>query len=222
VLAHSADCRERTAATLCDNTPAVSWRRKGSTTTAGPASYLLREASLHQREHRYLSVVDFINGIQNRMADDASRRFDLSDSQLLSLFNSRYPQTEPWQLRPLSDAMNLKLTSALQQRRPIWPSVKVVPLPLPLSGAKLGPPFASPWATTPTSPTSTIRSLSSACLASASAMGAPVGAVDRSGLAQFLTTSYQSQRGSPHWGPRTPASIYRASLMHASKVSPKA
>jgi hypothetical protein len=49
VLVHAVDCRHRTIATMCDNTPAVSWQKKRSVTTAGAASYLLREASLHQR-----------------------------------------------------------------------------------------------------------------------------------------------------------------------------
>ncbi len=49
VIVQAVDCRERTLGTGCDNTPAVSWQRKGSVTTKGAAAYLLREASLHQR-----------------------------------------------------------------------------------------------------------------------------------------------------------------------------
>jgi hypothetical protein len=42
VLAQTRDCRERKICTLSDNTPAVSWQRKGSTTAAGAAACLLR------------------------------------------------------------------------------------------------------------------------------------------------------------------------------------
>ncbi|MGH7974698.1 MAG: hypothetical protein ACREBR_04170, partial [bacterium] len=53
ILAQAVDIREHTNATLCDNTPAVAWVRRGSISHTGPVAYLLRLLSLHQRFHRY-------------------------------------------------------------------------------------------------------------------------------------------------------------------------
>jgi hypothetical protein len=92
------DVRERTTLHKSDNTPTVFWQRKGSTTTTGPAAYLLRLQSYHQRYHRYLPRSDYLEGLRNAMADDASRLFDLTDQQLLTYFNSTYPQETSWQL----------------------------------------------------------------------------------------------------------------------------
>ena len=78
------DCRERTLAVFTDNVSARAWQRKGSATTLGPAAYLLRLFALHQRHYRYCSTFDYLPGPINVMADDASRRWDLSDDQLLT------------------------------------------------------------------------------------------------------------------------------------------
>ena len=84
VLAQHHDCRERTVSTLTDNISARSWQRKGSTTTLGPAAYLLRLQALHQRHHRYLNQSDYIPGPANAMADDASRLWHLPDTAFLA------------------------------------------------------------------------------------------------------------------------------------------
>lgn len=96
VLAHAFDIRERTIATGTDNTPALAWQGKGSTSTTGPVAYLLRAQALHQRFHRYREEHFYIPGPVNVMADDASRLTSLSPSALLSHFDSRYPQNRPW------------------------------------------------------------------------------------------------------------------------------
>ena len=80
VLAQVADIREQTIHNLTDNTPTLYWHRKGSTTTTGPAAYLLRLAALHQRHHRYLAQHDYIPGPSNVMADDCSRLWHLTDT----------------------------------------------------------------------------------------------------------------------------------------------
>jgi hypothetical protein len=92
------DCRERTTKGLCDNIPAVVWHRKGSTTMVGPAAYLLRISSLHQRHFRYLALLNYIQGSANAMADDCSRLWHLTDSHLLAYFNLHYPQPNTWKL----------------------------------------------------------------------------------------------------------------------------
>jgi hypothetical protein len=98
VLAHQVDIREQTVHSLCDNTPAVSRFKKGSTTTRGAPAYLNRILSLHQRTHRYLSKHDYIPGPANTMADDASRLWHLNDSELLTHFTQLNPQEVPWEI----------------------------------------------------------------------------------------------------------------------------
>jgi precorrin-2 methylase len=71
VVAHIADCRERTLATLCDNTPAVAWIKMGSVSNYSSAAYLLGLLALYQRHHRYLTEVSHIPGVFNTMAHDA-------------------------------------------------------------------------------------------------------------------------------------------------------
>lgn len=98
VLADHVDVQERTVTSLSDNTPAVAQFRKGSTTTAGPAAFLNRLMSLHQRHHRYLSQHFHIAKKANTMADDYSCLWNLNDDKLLTYFNLNYPQTTPWKL----------------------------------------------------------------------------------------------------------------------------
>ena len=88
-IAHTYDVRGATVSNLTDNTPTLSRHFKGSTTTSGPAAYLCQLASLHQRYHRYCSEASFINGVENVMADDASRLQHLTASQLLAHFHSK-------------------------------------------------------------------------------------------------------------------------------------
>ena len=95
-LATTCDIRETTLATGSDNTCAVAWNHRGSVTTTGPAAYLLRLNSLHQRRHRYQHIVTYLPGDQNHLADDASRFVTYSHTALLSHFNRTYPQNEPW------------------------------------------------------------------------------------------------------------------------------
>ena len=80
-----------------DNRASLAWATKGSATSTAARSYLLRlNASLHQRHFRYVPFHDFIAGAANVMADDASRRWDLTDPQLVSHFNLHYPQATSW------------------------------------------------------------------------------------------------------------------------------
>ena len=116
VICQNFDVRECTLATGCDNTPAVSRNRKGSVTNADSAAYLCRLSSFHQRQHRYCPEVSYLGGPSNVMADDASRLWDRSDSQLLSHFNQTYPQEQPWRLCPLRPEMLSALISALHTK----------------------------------------------------------------------------------------------------------
>jgi hypothetical protein len=96
VLAQKVDIRERTVHNFYDNTATKYWHDKGSTTSttsAAPAAYLIRLQSLHQRFHRHVPMHDYIPGDANRLTDECSRLWRLTDSELLARFNSLYPQT---------------------------------------------------------------------------------------------------------------------------------
>jgi hypothetical protein len=134
ILLQLFDCRERTISVFTDNVSARSWQRKGSHSSLGPSAYLLRLLSLHQRHYRYLASYDYLPGPLNVMADDASRRFDLSDTALLTHFNTSYPQNMPWQLCVLRPAMLSVLTTALCCKRSNPESYLPDPLPETLPG----------------------------------------------------------------------------------------
>ena len=205
-LAKYHDLRELTVATFSDNALAVAWGTKGSVTTAGPASYLLRTASLHQRAHRYISQMFYIPGPANALADLASRRFDLSDTDLLATLNSRAPHSQPWQMLRLPPDMHLRLTTDLQRQRLAWPSLASVPAPKTAFGPTIGYRSRIPWAWTRFCRPWTTRSPSSVSLPTGSTMAAPAAVVTRSALTAYTTRSWPSRRSSPQWASRIPGS----------------
>jgi hypothetical protein len=95
-LAHYADIGERTTNNLHDNTASVYWHRKSSTTTTKAASYILRLRALHQLFHRYVARHYYLPGKMNVMADDCSRLWALSNSQLFAHFDYLYHQPNSW------------------------------------------------------------------------------------------------------------------------------
>lgn len=202
ILVQQRDCRERTLTTLTDNIPTRSWQRKGSTTTLGPAAYLLRLHALHQRHYRYLGLSDYIAGTANVMADDASRRWDLSDTALLAHFNLQYPQTKHWTLLHLRPAMLSALTMALQCKRSVPAQF------LPEHGQKIPPGFdgatiAKNWASIPCSTMWLTPSRSSKSLPNAGELEKLLPAKNLSSLAQWKRPYVPSARRWQAWGPTT-------------------
>jgi hypothetical protein len=117
VLTQAFDVRSHPIHQLSDNSATVACNHKGAASTTGPVAYLLQLQALHQRHHRYVPLHDFIPGMANVMDDDCSRLFNLTDCQLLSHFNSSFPQTRPWQMFPPREEMLSSLTSALSKKR---------------------------------------------------------------------------------------------------------
>lgn len=133
VLARQHSVAEHTIWMATDNKAALSWSTKGSATSTAARAYLLRLNALHQRQHRYVAVHNHIAGQANAMADDASRRWDLDDSALLTHFTRHFPQASPWRLCLLPPASNSALTGALFKRRPTHECLgSVLPPPEPL------------------------------------------------------------------------------------------
>ena len=204
VLAQYANVAERTTHNCYDNIPAVYWQRKGATTTIGPAAYLLRLQGIHQRLYRYVPLRDYIPGFLNEMADILSRRWDLSDDQLLAYFNTHFPQKRPWRLCPLRPEMNSWLTSALSRRR----SVPELFQPTPSKRMDIGTfgwSTAEPINSTLSFTGLKIKSRSSKSSAVDSASAKLLPAASASCLNQFRTRSVRWARGSPYWGPMIPA-----------------
>ena len=209
ILAQQVNCRGRTMLPLGDNTPMVSWHHKQSTTTTGPAAYLLRLNSIHQRHYRYVSKSSYIPGPANAMADDCSRLWHLSDSQLLAHFNSTYPQDQPWQLVQLRPEMLSSLISALQKQRPALDCLLSTPptrTPIGPNGKPLFP-RSTAWTPTSTASNHTSTFLFSKFLPTDSATANSPPAADLSSLNVFRRTHGPSPRKSV-WGPsgaKTPA-----------------
>jgi len=135
ILANCTNIQEVTTATGTDNTAAHSWATKGAVSSTGPSSYLLRLKSMHQRAHRYQLRTFYIPGPINKMADDCSRLWHLTDKELLEYFNRTYPQAVPWQIRDLSPAMHEALNSALLCKRAPPEALDVVLKPVDESDA---------------------------------------------------------------------------------------
>ena len=112
--------------TLCDNTPTVAWRTKGSTTTTKVTAYLLRIAAMQRKHFKTNNQISYITGDDNRMADDASRLWQLSDDELLTYFNLTYPQTKSWTLCHPDKEMSSALISTLSNRTSEMESVRRV------------------------------------------------------------------------------------------------
>mmetsp|Transcript_36392 Transcript_36392/g.81833 ORF Transcript_36392/g.81833 Transcript_36392/m.81833 type:complete len:1331 (-) Transcript_36392:274-4266(-) len=120
VLANAVDVQETTTATGTDNTSGLGWSTRGAISATTPASYLLRLNSMHQRQHRYQQRNFYIPGLTNKMADDCSRLWNLTDDELVSYFNSTYPQHKSWRLCQLSANTASAIHSALRcERKPL-------------------------------------------------------------------------------------------------------
>ncbi|CAJ1940829.1 unnamed protein product [Cylindrotheca closterium] len=113
VLGKTAQVEGETTYTGCDNTPAVSWRTKGSSTSRKARARILWLAAGLQREQRAHHRIGHLCGTNNRMADDARRLWHLSDAEFISYFNRTYPQINSWQLYRMPNAVNSLMTSVL-------------------------------------------------------------------------------------------------------------
>ena len=202
ILAQTVNVAGRTLAPLGDNTPTTAWSHKKSTTTTGPPAYLLRLNSIHQRHYRYNSYASYIPGPANGMADDPSRLWHLSDSQLLTHFDSTYPQELPWQLVTPRPMMISSVLSALCKQRADLPSLLSTPPTKMACGTNGKPSFPLLKESTPTSTPSSRSStyLFSKFSPTKSDIGEPTTAANLSQLNEYRTIYAPSPRRSV-WGP---------------------
>lgn len=204
VLAQFADVTERTVHNSYDNTATMYWQRKGSTTTTGPPAYLLRLQSLHQRHFRYVPLQDYIPGPANAMADDLSRRWNLTDAALLVYFNRTYPQSVPWTLCRLRPPVNSSIILALSRRRSAPALLQNAPKQrIRIGDCGMTTACRTVWTRSSEERATQCHTSPSTAPCTPTALSPP--AVNPSHLAQWRTPCARSDRNSPAWGPKIPA-----------------
>ena len=203
ILAQAVDVTEVTTGTGTDNLAALSWSTKKAVSVTGPASYLLRLMSLHQRAFRYQLRSFYMPGPANSMADDCSRLWHLSDDELLAHFNLHYPQKEPWQICHLRPEMFSALISALSCVRQPPQAILGEASPARTSGTSgLHSALPSGWMI-PASQASSTSSPSSCALPSSTEMGDWHLKVPPSSHGQRKMLFDSLAKRSPNWASRT-------------------
>ena len=194
------DLRDRTLATLNDNIAAISHNKKGAITSDQSAAYICRLTSLHHHHHRYYHKVSHISGEANEMANTLSRHFNLTNDQILTLFNCRFPQAKPWRMCHLAPGMLSALTCLLLRKRPNAASFLQLNPTEPTSshiGWLSAPPLATDpsWMMWPRTSTSTFSS----SLAAATTMDSSTAACSPSDLNVWWKPYAPWDRNSPDW-----------------------
>ena len=177
------------------------WQRKGSAATDNVPVHLLRLHGVHQRIHRYVARHDLLE-VQNWMADDASRLFNLSNDEFLSYFNSTYSQKQPFKLVTLPPAIISCVISALLRKPCNAECLEVEPPPATHIGTSEEN-TPQTWASTPYSKSSKIKypSFKSSCTEFDMAMLQP--AAIKYGLARLKSTYGLLHRRTSPWGAQT-------------------
>jgi hypothetical protein len=210
VMAHSHDVRYATLENFSDNTPAVSRDRKGAVSSIGPAAYLCQIRSDHQRQHRYLHSTTYLPGPANVIADDASRLQSLSHLAFASHLEQHYPLATPWQRRTLRPEMASTLISALRckpQTPLLSPRLKLPDSPFSRRGSRTASPSVMTLASPPSRTRRPVSATSSSSASESAALGPPT-PVDLFALRQWRKPSWPSERASPSWVARIPASKF--------------
>jgi hypothetical protein len=113
-----------------DNTAAVSWCKRGSTSTTGPNAHLLRWMAKLTLDHNMTLKPVFVPGTSNSLADFCSRSFHLQDAEFLATLNQQYPIKPSWTLVHPTPNMISNMTSALSTTMLPWASLNNEPRPL--------------------------------------------------------------------------------------------
>jgi hypothetical protein len=201
-ICHNYDVRERTIHTGTDNQATQAWQQRGSTTTNAAPAFLLRLQAIHQRYHRYIPVHSYLPGKLNAMADDASRLWHLSDQQLLTHFNTAYPQHRSWQTYQPRSAMNSAVICALHKKRSQPASFLDAPK-LPATIGSTGSSFASRSSWIRTFKTSKTPLPCSKYTSNGTALAPLHPVANLSELARWRTRYVPLAKRLRHWGPRT-------------------
>jgi hypothetical protein len=200
---------------LCssDSIPAVSWIRRGSTSSIGPTARLL--CVLHQlgRTTPFTVSALFTPGLLNTVADFLSRSFHVSDAAVLQPLADVTQHS--WTLAPLPSDTAYTLISALSNTTSLVACQRPDPAPSTQPGTS-GFPFAHQSTWIPTSQTSTIPSPPYSFLPDNTVQDTWLPQVVLSVLEQWKRPFEPWDRRSPAWGSRIHASIPPAASTSAS------
>ena len=158
--------------------------------------------ALHQHHHRYVPRHDYLEGVNNKAADDASRLTHLSDDEFLTHFNSTYPQKATWKLWTPTPNIISSVISALHRQRCNPASLLNAPPP-PMVTGTLGTTSAPSWPSTPYSQIGPTLSLSYKSSSTGIAPEKLLQAADRSALARPKMPYGVLAKRSAAWGPTT-------------------
>jgi hypothetical protein len=202
--------RERNIKAGTDNLATMYWHRKGLVTSSSATAYLLRIQAIHQCNHRYQPLKDYIPGIENTMADDALRLHNLTNLAFLQYMKSTYPQPQPWHLwtppLPILSAM----TPALHKQTSKPASFLHAPMP-PMPNGTSGSTSAKNFTSILPYKSSKIQSLSSKSSRTDIGM-VNTQAKNWSALQPWKAPYETLAKRSRAWGPRTLASPSKAKL----------
>ena len=160
-----ADCFyicERTTLSHTDNTTGLWWQRKFLATSLSPPDELLRLQVIHLRSHCYVLRHNFLSGLDNGISDRPSLSQELTYTALLAHMDASRPQDLPWRISTLPSNIFSAIYSELRRTTSPRESLLVNPLP-PMGTGRSGPTYVDKGPSTPYSPCTGIRTLSSTC-----------------------------------------------------------
>jgi hypothetical protein len=103
-----------------DNTPAVAWCQKGSTSSKSSNAFLLRWLAGLTRTLSFVLRPVSVPGATNTVADFCSRAFDLSDQEFVRQLQSRFPTKGGWTLaRPQKHHVSAMISALSNTMSPL-------------------------------------------------------------------------------------------------------
>jgi len=187
-----------------DNTAAVGWTLRGSTSSTNINAYLLRLLAPLTRTGQFTLVPHYVKGLTNTVADFCSRSFSLCDAAFLQDFQTRYPITPSWTYAHPPNETVSAVTSALCKTPSAWASVlpeAAHATPVGTSGYN----FATPSTSTPHSPTLPTPSQFSKFSPTATAWDNYLPVALRSAAERWAMPFVPLGRRYPNWDSPTPA-----------------
>lgn len=162
----TANLTHKHAAAWCDNTSAVSWARRLSSSKSRVGQRLVRALSIRHVTTQSSPLAPWsIAGANNNMADLASRSFkaggkgnyDLTDSEFLTKFHTLFPLTQnaSWHMHTLNAKLSSLVFAELrleQQPMGSWLRLTTHGTSTGQTGPSLSPTLASPIPYSPTCP----------------------------------------------------------------------
>jgi hypothetical protein len=197
-----------------DNTSAISWTQRGSTTSTGINAHLLCLLAPLSRAGQFTLHTLFIPGSSNTVADFCSRSFPLPDSQFQQTLLQQYPTTPSWIFAHPPKETVYAMISALSKTPVPWESVIPTKWHQTVPGTSGGT-SATPFGVTLTC--LTWETLSPSCRFSPTATGLAkyLPATLRFAAERWATPFAPLARRSPTWVSPTPASYPPGSSLTA-------